>query len=85
MKRVRFPCVICKKKVNSSEIRRDHIIPVIPETGFPKLKTGEDDWNVVINRMFEIPNNIQMICKICHDEKTKGENKLRKSLKKKKK
>jgi 5-methylcytosine-specific restriction endonuclease McrA len=78
MRRVRFPCAICGKKVSRSSIRRDHIDPVInPETGFPLTQLGEDDWNVYIKRLFCSGDNIQLICKPCHDGKTKKEKKER--------
>ncbi len=86
MKRVRFPCAICGKKVSSSETRRDHIIPVVdPKLGFPKTLTGEDNWNEYIKRLFVKTEQIQIVCVGCHNIKSGKENKSRKRLTKKKK
>lgn len=86
MRRVRFTCVECGLKFSKKLIRRDHIIPVVdPDVGFPVLDNGEDNWNVYISRMFVKEGDIQMMCKGCHDAKSKSENKDRKELTKVKK
>lgn len=86
LKRVRFPCAICGDKVTNKLVRRDHIIPVVdPKVGFPKLSNGEDDWNTFIKRLFCDSNNIQIICKNCHDLKSEKERQSRKKVDKKQK
>jgi hypothetical protein len=78
MKRVRFTCSICKKQFPNSEIRIDHIDPIIPVTGFPLNEDGTDDWSTVINRMFCSKDKLQALCITHHDEKSKLENSIRK-------
>jgi hypothetical protein len=56
----------------------DHIIPVVPETGFPTLPNGKDDWNTYLERYFCGPEGLQVLCDPCHDIKTGKENKNRK-------
>ena len=49
------------------KISLDHKICVIsPEKGF-------EDWNTYIERLFCPEENYQVICKTCHDAKTKEE------------
>jgi hypothetical protein len=70
MKRVRFPCAICKNVVSKKQIVRDHISPVVnTKEGFPYLPNGEEDWNTYIKGMLVKTEEIQMICKPCHDIK----------------
>lgn len=85
LRRVRFTCASCGKKVDKKQIRRDHIDPVVdPTVGFPIVKeTGEDDWNAYLKRMLVSEDKIQMICKPCHEIKSKEENKTRRDTKNK--
>jgi len=83
MRRVRFTCSQCKEKFSNKDIRVDHIEPVVPETGFPTLPDGSDDYNTYIRRMFVSDSGLQVLCTTCHDAKTKDENKTRRDIKKK--
>lgn len=68
------------KKVIKEKAVADHIEPVLPLEGFPNK---EWDWDVYINRMhFCGEENYQIICKNCHDKKTKQENEERRRWKK---
>jgi 5-methylcytosine-specific restriction endonuclease McrA len=58
--------IIVKKK----ETQMDHVIPVIPVTGF-------DSWEGVLDRMFCSPDGFQRLCKACHRVKTDLENSQR--------
>lgn len=59
-----YRCNCCFKEVPSSEIQRDHILPVIdPFKGFVS-------WDEVIKRMFCAADGYQAICKQCHNNKT---------------
>jgi 5-methylcytosine-specific restriction endonuclease McrA len=50
----------------------DHIIPIInPNYGFVS-------WDDVIKKMFVEENGLQVLCKKCHDNKTKEEREKRK-------
>lgn len=76
VKRGHYRCAECGEVVPASikEGRKkhnnvfvDHIVPVIdPEIGFTT-------WDDYINRMFCEVENLQVICKACHDVKTTEE------------
>ena len=70
-----YKCNGCKKNVKVTlkrdgkryrNISVDHIKPVIPVGGF---KT----WDSVVARLFCEDSNLQVLCKLCHDKKTKSE------------
>jgi hypothetical protein len=66
--------VVNKKRINNIFI--DHIDPVIdPDVGF-------QSWDVVIERMFCDSDNLQLLCKDCHDKKT-AEEKVRSTQRRK--
>ena len=82
--RVSYKCNKCKDEFKSSQVVVDHIIPVIdPTVGFPINPDGSDDWLTFIRRLFCGPENLQVLCKTCHDEKTGKETKLRVKSRKK--
>jgi hypothetical protein len=70
-------CPSCKKTCRRKDMKKDHINPVIPVTGF-------GSWDEVIKRLFVTEDKWQAICHECHAEKTKQENALRKIGKKEK-
>lgn len=55
----------------------DHIKPVVRIDGL------DSSWDEIINNMFCEEDNLQAICKICHDSKTMAENEERKENKRK--
>ena len=59
-----------KRKNN---IFTDHIIPV----------GGDGDWNKVIENLFCEVDNLQLLCKDCHDQKSKDERAEARELKSK--
>lgn len=71
-----YRCAGCNEKVTNSVVEGgkrvnnifvDHIVPIVdPEVGWTS-------WDDVINRMFAEKDNLQLLCKTCHDEKTKEE------------
>ena len=67
-----YLCVGYKKKAHKVRhkdgICVDHISPIIGPEGF---KT----WDDVISRMFVEEEFLQVLCKACHDRKTKDERK----------
>lgn len=63
-----YKCNLCKKKFKSTEIQVDHIAPVIDPT------VGFRDWNTYMSRLFCELSNLQVLCKRCHNIKTKREN-----------
>jgi len=68
------------KKVKKSKVYVDHIEPCIPIEGFGESKW---DWNSYLSRMFCGEDGLQLLCKECHDIKTKKENELRKKFRRK--
>ncbi len=60
-------CARCGETVPETTATVDHRIPIIdPAIGFT-------DWDDVINRLFCESDNLQVLCKPCHDTKTKEE------------
>lgn len=63
-----YKCKKCKGEFPATEIQVDHRKPVVdPKIGFV-------DWNTYIERLFCKKSNLQVLCKVCHKEKTKKEN-----------
>jgi 5-methylcytosine-specific restriction endonuclease McrA len=75
VERGKYRCAKCKEVFGPKAIAVDHIIPVVPVTGF-------DDWNGYIDRLFCAEEGFQVLCKQkCHSEKSRNENALRKENK----
>lgn len=68
-----FKCNRCKGDFPAKEVEVNHIIPVIPVTGFVS-------WDDVILRMFCEKAGLEVVCKPCHKTITKEENEQRKSI-----
>ena len=67
-----FKCEVCKKDYPAKEVNVDHILAVVcPVEGFV-------NWDVYIKRMFCGKENLQVLCKTCHDLKSAEERKVRK-------
>ena len=63
-------CARCGDIVPETTATVDHRLPIIdPSIGFT-------DWDDVINRLFCESDNLQVLCKPCHDNKTKEEKKI---------
>lgn len=83
-----YLCNGCKEEVTATikEDRKrvknaivDHIHPIIdPKTGFTT-------WDECINRMFCETDNLQVLCKECHDKKSMDERAVSAEYRKKKK
>ena len=71
-----YQCAGCKKGFSRKGVSLDHIRPVIdPKTGW----RGFDEY---VKRMFCDEGGFQVICKLCHNAKTKKENNVRSRVKK---
>lgn len=69
--RVSYECEKCKTTVPAKLFKIDHISPVVsPIEGFV-------DYNTYAKRLYCPIENLQGICKTCHDEKSKLEKKER--------
>lgn len=59
-----YACASCSNHFVAKDVQVDHIFPVVdPRTGFV-------DWETYINRLFCEKENLQVLCKPCHVEKT---------------
>jgi 5-methylcytosine-specific restriction endonuclease McrA len=76
-----YLCNSCKQRVPASTVIEgkrvknvfcDHVNPVVdPITGF-------SGWDNFVNNLFCERDNLQLLCKNCHDEKSKLERQLKK-------
>lgn len=67
-----YKCNQCKNDFPQKEVEVNHILPVIPVTGFTT-------WDETIARMFCEKSGLEVCCKPCHKIITKQENEERKS------
>ena len=81
VKRGFYECADCKEHVPNTvkeggkrvkNIFVDHIEPIVPVTGWVS-------WDSCIERMFCEISNLQLLCKACHDRKSKEETGQRKA------
>lgn len=73
-------CTACQIPIPKSYLIVDHISPVIPvDRSFEDMTIDE-----VVDRMWCLPSNLQIICEPCHLIKSKEENKIRRANKKEK-
>lgn len=76
--RNQYVCNLCKKVFPNKSVKIDHFHPVVdPVVGFT-------NWDDYINRMFCNEDGYQVLCDVCHDDKTAKEREIRKINKKKK-
>lgn len=75
LRRVFYICAVCKKEFSIKNVAIDHINAVVdPKVGFI-------DFNTYIERLYCSIDNLQVLCKSHHQEKTNKENKQRRSKK----
>ena len=65
-----YVCKQCSKTFTRKEIAVDHIVPIVPISGF-------DTWDGLIGRLFCPKEGLQVLCKPDHKTKTNAENALR--------
>ena len=61
-----FRCSKCKEEFPQKEVEVNHIVPVVPLSGF-------DSWDKVIERLFCEEDGLEVVCRVCHKEITKEE------------
>lgn len=66
-----YRCSSCGVAFPAKEVEVNHIIPVIPVTGF-------DNWDGVVSRLFCEKDGLELVCKPCHKAITLVENNERK-------
>lgn len=87
VERGKYKCALCPEGQNihaRKDIQLDHVVPMIPLTGFPLKPDGTDDWGVVVDRLFCTSAGFQAICSEHHALKSKEESGIRKSYRVKK-
>ena len=70
-----YKCAVCNGEFVAKDVQVDHTIPVVGPEGFV-------GWDSYIERMFCDVDNLQVLCKTCHDVKTKEENATKRISKK---
>lgn len=70
-------CSICRKIEAAYMMEVDHIHPVVPLD----KSLEELSWDILIERLWCNPMDLQVVCKECHKAKSKAENKERRLLK----
>lgn len=69
-----YCCASCGVLFPAKSVVVDHIEPVVATSGFT-------NWDDVVQRMFCSAENLQVLCKECHRQKSKIENEERKANK----
>jgi len=69
-----YKCNACKNDFPLKDVQVNHIIPVVPVTGFTT-------WDEIIERLFCEQDGLELLCKPCHSTITKSENEERKKNK----
>lgn len=62
-----YKCNSCLSDYVAKEVEVNHIVPVVPITGF-------DSWDNIISRLFCEKEGLEVLCKSCHKKITKQEN-----------
>lgn len=71
-----YPCAHCKKEYGKEHVYVDHIEPV------SATQKETFCWNRHMDKLFVSKDKRQVLCKICHQEKTKRESDARKEMRK---
>ena len=61
-----YICNACRELFPATEVEVNHIVPVIPVTGFVS-------WDDVITRLFCEKEGLEVLCKPCHKSVTQQE------------
>jgi 5-methylcytosine-specific restriction endonuclease McrA len=75
---MRWDCTLCKKVCAANEFQVDHLDPVIPINRHYLSLTIEEFYE----RVNTSDENLRVLCKTCHKEKSWLENKRRREFKK---
>lgn len=71
-----YTCNCCKGEFVAADVQVDHISPIIdPEIGF-------ESWDSIIHNMFCEADNLQVLCKTCHADKSNKERQIAKQRRK---
>ncbi len=69
--RVEYQCAACQQWHQDKNIQVDHINEVVD------IQAGFVDWNTFIERLYCSKDNLQVLCKPCHQIKTNAARALR--------
>ena len=69
-----YRCNSCENEYVGADVQVNHIIPVVPITGFTS-------WDDIIERLFCEKSGLEVLCIPCHKNVTKEENLERKTHK----
>lgn len=68
---VYYRCAMCLGEFKQKDVQVDHIVPVVPID-----RTVQDmSYDEIVDRIFCDLDNLQVLCKSCHDIKSKNEKK----------
>jgi 5-methylcytosine-specific restriction endonuclease McrA len=77
--RGKYECAMCHELFGAKECHVDHRNPVVD------IIKGWESWDVFIDRLFCGVENLDLLCKNCHDSKTRMEVEMRKYARAKRK
>ena len=69
-----YICAYCKNTFSANKVQVDHVEEVIPVN----RTIDEMTWDEIIDRIFCDVSLLQVLCKLCHKNKTAEERKARK-------
>lgn len=69
---VSWICASCKEQFKGAQVQVDHIEPVGKTPIFPPAPE-DTSWSTWLLRLFCVVDNLQVLCKECHQIKTKKE------------
>lgn len=72
----KYKCACCHGVFKSKDTEVDHIDPIVGPEGFTS-------WDLLISNLFCSVDNLQVLCKACHKEKTAQERRDRAQYRKK--
>lgn len=77
--RGKYQCAMCKELFSAKECQVDHRNPVVD------IIKGWESWDVYIDRLFCDVENLDLLCKNCHESKSAMEVMMRKHARAKRK
>lgn len=80
VERGNYQCNICRQTgFSRNDLQVDHIVPVVD------IEVGFNTWDEYVSRLYVNEEELQAICRTCHDIKTMTEQKMRKHYRNRKK
>lgn len=71
VERGKYKCAMCEGLFKSEQVDLDHTVPVVA------LDNEGLNWNEFIARLFPEVEGFQVLCKVCHEAKTRTEDDMR--------